>query len=129
MSAAMMMLLSTVWRCAIAILPDVTGNAAHDMLGGFLGRSGEWMLLLAAALAAWAVYAHQRHLASAALAAGDIPRRRPSRRRRPISVPGAIHMMYQPAASPRGRRLSTALRRVRIRRTDGGRRGGGRGAV
>jgi hypothetical protein len=77
MSAALMMLLSTLWRCAIAILPDVTGNAAHEALGGLVGRAGEWLLLLAAALTAWALYVHQKHLVRSSSGNGVPPRTLP----------------------------------------------------
>jgi hypothetical protein len=52
--------LSSLWRGGMEIVLDVTGNAAHDALGGVLGRTGEW-LLLAGALAGWAVYMRRRH--------------------------------------------------------------------
>ena len=51
---------SSLWRGGLEILLDVGGNAAHDVLGGFLGRTGEW-LILAAALAGYAVYLRGRH--------------------------------------------------------------------
>ena len=52
--------LSSLWRGGMEILLDVTGNAAHDALGGVLGRTGEW-LILAGVLAGWAVYIRRKH--------------------------------------------------------------------
>jgi len=51
---------SSLWRGGLEILLDVGGNVAHDALGGFLGRTGEW-LILAAALGGYAVYLRGRH--------------------------------------------------------------------
>src|SRR4051812_29371177 len=95
--------LSALWRGGMEILLDVGGNAAHDALGGVLGRTGEW-LILASALAGWAVYMRRKQLVHCP------PRQRKGVRGR---IARCTEVRPTPSRWPRRRRHLMLTRRIR----------------
>ncbi len=44
-----------LWRASAAVMSDVCANSAQDVLYGWVGRTGEW-LIIAAVMAAYALH-------------------------------------------------------------------------
>jgi len=100
--SGVILVVSSLWRGGMEILLDVTGNAAHDALGGVLGRTGEW-LILAGALAGWAFYLRRRHHAA-------VPPTTAARLCVRGRVARCIEARPTPSRWPRTRRLATPRR-------------------